>query len=65
MKLFCETIVVKVRIRIKEQLDPVAGLDVLKLLDLKKMKKKIGAGLHKKGQTVENCLQNVQHTPAL
>jgi hypothetical protein len=22
------------------------------------------AGLHKKGQTVENCLQNVQHTPA-
>jgi hypothetical protein len=23
------------------------------------------AGLHKKGQTVENCLQNVQHTPAL
>jgi hypothetical protein len=40
MKLFCETIVVKVRIRIKEQLDPVAGLDVLKLLDLK-MKKNI------------------------
>jgi hypothetical protein len=23
------------------------------------------AGLHKKGQTVENCLQNVQHTSAL
>jgi hypothetical protein len=23
------------------------------------------AGLHKKGQTVEKCLQNVQHTPAL
>jgi hypothetical protein len=34
-------------------------------LNLVKFRAPFGeAGLHKKGQTVENCLQNVQHTPA-
>jgi hypothetical protein len=35
-------------------------------LNLVKFRAPFGeAGLHKKGQTVQNCLQNVQHTPAL